>query len=679
MHIYDEFCEIHLDANLAPHCWLFRADEPICVQFGVRLDKQPTQGMLWVETNNGCGYHDQRLIHAEPVSVDVVGIPNGLYQFYIATLPLISQGGYHYRLAYCDQRGEVQTCRQSRAVFVDDDAPRSLADIDHSFLGIIHGKSLYGPKPQVVMTPSPQNWSQRLFYSLIIDRFAHTEHNHRHDLGWVRYDPTTPVASHGGTIAGITQKLSYLKALGVGVIMLSPVYVNDEMGYHGYHPLHLMMVDPRLGTLADLRAFVAQAHALGIAVILDVVNNHLPNLIDWEKFGGPPGGEFKYIRGHKTAVLPYPIEARNTMFFHDADHTDMIKGRLFDFLEDWRTETPYVRALLIQHLKYWMANTDIDGFRYDAVRHVGADFWEDCLAEIDRYAHYLGKTNFLQIAEHAGYTHQEVAPYHRIRFTNFLDYPTYFGLQKSWDQDDGLQALADYCCGFLEPDLPYRNGWHNNLMFLDNHDRTRVLHQILHRYPQQGTTRTVLHLALACLLLGPQPPVLYYGTEQEFDGALGIYHNEEMDASFGHDHYVREDMFPNPDCTWKFGPINRPHFPPYSTEQATFQWIHHLATIRMQLGVSASRHCIEIEPQSTVKTPRVLLLETIHQSQPLLFVLNPSDRPLQHREVVIPANYGVFRRIQPLATTGAELNLQHNKLHLCLPPFGIAIGQLLDV
>lgn len=375
MRTFEDYCEIHLDPTQAPHRWLFRSLETIRIQFGVLLTAHPICGQLWVEMNNGCGDCWQQIVAAE-----TAGIICNTYQLFTAVLPPLSQGSYHYRLGYCDHNGVRHTSHQTRTILVSDEAPRSLQDVEQRFLGVIDGQPLYGPRPQVEMTASPQDWSQRLFYSLIIDRFAPDPQPQRLGLGLVPYEPAVPGAAHGGTLTGLTHKLDYLKGLGVGVILLSPVYVNDATGYHGYHPLHLFMVDPRLGTLADLRALVARAHELDMAVILDVVNNHLPDLIDWEKYGGPPGGEFKYIRGHKNAVLPYPEEARNTALFHGAEYTDMINGRLFDFLEDWRTETSYVRNVLIQHLKYWIAATDIDGFRYDAVRHIGMDFWEPCLA-----------------------------------------------------------------------------------------------------------------------------------------------------------------------------------------------------------------------------------------------------------------------------------------------------------
>jgi len=130
MHCFDEYSEVHLDPNRAPHRWLFRAHEPILIQFGVLLTKQPTRGQVWVEANDGCGYRDQQLICAEPA-----GVVCNTYQFFTATLPPLTQGGYHYRLGYCDRTGSTHTSHQTRTVLISDDAPRTIDEVEHAFWG----------------------------------------------------------------------------------------------------------------------------------------------------------------------------------------------------------------------------------------------------------------------------------------------------------------------------------------------------------------------------------------------------------------------------------------------------------------------------------------------------------------------------------------------------------------
>ncbi|MBD2195440.1 MULTISPECIES: alpha-amylase family glycosyl hydrolase [Calothrix] len=672
MRYFDEYCEVHLDPTIAPDNWVFRTNEKISIKFGVHLSRNPDYGQIIYELNDGQGYGDVDRITTETESVN----ENGYKMFSIILPPIGNGGGYQYRLGYVDTDGIEHTSERGQFIFVCDEAPRSIAEIPFEFLGYVNHQPLYGPKPKLGMTPSPQNWSARLFYSIIIDRFARSADNSRAGMSAVKYDPSSPHASHGGTIRGVIEQIDYLKSLGIRAIILSPVYVNAPDGYHGYHPIHLLMVDPRLGTLQCLRELVKTAHEADIAVILDVVNNHIADSINWEEYGGPPGGEFKYVQGDDTAVMPYPIEARNTSLFHGPEYTDMVNQRLFGFLEDWRTETTYVRQLLIQHLKYWIAETDIDGFRYDSARHVGLDFWEPCVEEISRYASYLGKKNFLQIAEHAGSTHEEVLEYNSAKFTNLIDYPTYYAIKYSLHDGNWLGGLADYFCGFLAPSQAYHAGWQNNIMFLDNQDTTRILHQFLSRVKNIDDSRVRLHFGLACLILGPQIPSIYQGTEQEFSGALGLHQKPDTGEWIGHDCYVREDMFENPACVWEFGPINRKTFEPYHQNHPTFKLIRQLAEIRRQnpLIHSGTRTLL----CSRNNGLWCVLIHGTGDEPPLFVAMNLGAAPTFEETFKIPHWYGDFSGVDMLINTAAGVfNLVEGGIRIKLPAFAFVLGRLL--
>ncbi|ALF52094.1 alpha-amylase [Nostoc piscinale CENA21] len=672
MRYFDEYCEVHLDPSIAPCTWVFRTNEKICIRFGIHLSKNPDYGQIVYELNDGQGYCDVDRITTQTESVN----ENGFKMFSIVLPPIINGGGYRYKLGYVDTLGNEHTSKRSQFLFVCDEAPRSITEIPSEFLGYVNHQPLYGPKPKLAMTSSPNDWQARLFYSIIIDRFARSADNSRAGMSAVNYDPTSPHASHGGTIQGVIEQIDYLKSLGVSAIILSPVYVNAPDGYHGYHPIHLLMVDPRLGTLQCLRELVKKAHESNIAVILDVVNNHLADSINWEKYGSPVGGEFKYVQGDDSAVMPYPIEARNTFLFHGTEYTDMVNQRLFGFLEDWRTETTYVRELLIQHLKYWIAETDIDGFRYDSARHVGLDFWEPCVAEISRYASYLGKKQFLQIAEHAGSTHEEVIQYNSAKFTNFIDYPTYYTIKHSLNEDNHLRGLADYFCGFLPPSQRYHTAWQNNIMFLDNQDTTRIFHLFWSRLENIIEARIWLHFGLACLILGPQIPSIYQGTEQEFSGALGLYQKQDTREWIGHDCYVREDMFENSACVWQFGPINRKIFEPYDKNHQTFTLIKQLAKIR-------KRHPLIQRGKRTLLCSRshelrCLLIHDNNDTQPLLVAINLGNNPVCEEAFTIPDCYGSFSDVDILITTGdGTFNIVEGGMRIKLQPFTFVLARLL--
>lgn len=689
MRYFDEYCEIHLDAALAPHRWVFRAHEPILIRFGVALTRRPAQGAVAYQVGDGTRPRARGRVTAR-----ALGVTRNHYQLYEARLPSLPNGCYRYRLGYRDAAGVEYTSTKDRQVFVCEDAPRGMADIGAVFLDVIDGIPLYGPPPQVPITPGPRVWHDRLFYSLITDRFARAPTGDRAGLGPVKLDPDSAHAGHGGTLRGITARLPYLRTLGVGVIVLSPVYTNNSAGYHGYYATHLLMVDPGQGTLAELRELVAQAHGLGMAVVLDVICNHIGDSISWRPQYAGTVGEFHYIDGrrsymsqrglltgcdyvgnHEDAVLPYPVEARDPALFHGTEYTDIRRQRLFGMMEDWRTEINYVRDLLIDHLKYWIAATDIDGFRHDAARHIEPEFWETCVAEIDRYARYLGKTAFLQIAEHAGHTAAELAEYNRARFPGLLDFPTFYRIVASLDAPNRLQGLADYFSGWLRPTPLYGRDWRDNVIFLDGHDRTRILHELRVRLPTPAVAQTCFHFALCCLILGPQTPVLYYGTEQEFTGALGTYYRDEAGEWSGHDCYVREDMFDNPGCTWQFGPLNRPAFPAYSTEHDTFQLIRRLAGLR-------GRYSDQLRGERTELTTgcdhlRCLLLHDGRDEPPLFAAMNFGIGAASAPALAMPQRLSRFKWVSPLAVTAAgTVQCRDARFNIFLPAGAFFIGQL---
>jgi hypothetical protein len=672
MRYFDEYCEVHLDPSIAPYTWVFKSHEKIQIRFGVQITKEPDFGQLVYQLNDGKGYYDADRILVQTESVNEHG-----YKMFFATLPSINNGGgYRYQFGYVDKYGNEYTSSQTRTVLVCDEAPRAMAEIPYEFLGYWDNQPLYGPKPQITITSGPDNWAARLFYSIIIDRFSPGSSSNYTGLSPVKYDPTSPFTSHGGTIRGITEQIDYLKSLGIRAIIISPVYVNAADGYHGYHPIHLLMVDPRFGTLDCLRELVQTAHGADIAVILDVVNNHIADSINWEDYGGPVGGEFKYIQGEDDILLPFPVEARNTNLFHGPEYTDMVNQRLFGFLEDWRTETGYVRELLIQHLKYWISETDIDGLRYDSARHVGLDFWEPCFAEISRYTSFIGKKQFLQIAEHAGSTHAEVLEYNSAKFTNMIDYPTYYAIKKGLANVNWLGTLADYFCGFLAPTQSYHAGWWNNIMFLDNQDTTRILHHFLSHLTNQDEARVRLHFALACLILGPQIPAIYQGTEQEFSGALGLHQRPETGDWIGHDCYVREDLFDNPVCVWEFGPINHKTFPPFNTTHQTFLLIRQLAEIRSQNKLIQSGNRTLICSRNNGLW--CLLIHGLPNERPLFVAMNLGSKSVFEECLRIPNWYGDFSGVDMLVSTSSGVfHIVDDGIQIKLPPFTLLLGKLL--
>ena len=90
------------------------------------------------------------------------------------------------------------------------------------------------------------------------------------------YEVNLRAQSSAGTLQGVISKLDHIKSLGTNIIWLMPIYEQGVVNSVGspYSVKDYQKVSSEYGSLADLRALTDQAHALGMAVILDWVGNH---------------------------------------------------------------------------------------------------------------------------------------------------------------------------------------------------------------------------------------------------------------------------------------------------------------------------------------------------------------------------------------------------------------------
>src|SRR6201987_3051322 len=83
-----------------------------------------------------------------------------------------------------------------------------------------------------------------------------------------------------GDIAGLRPRLPYLASLGVDAVWINPWYPSP-MKDAGYDVSDFRAIEPVFGTLAEAEAMIAEAHRLGIRVLLDIVPNHVSDQHVW--------------------------------------------------------------------------------------------------------------------------------------------------------------------------------------------------------------------------------------------------------------------------------------------------------------------------------------------------------------------------------------------------------------
>jgi glycosidase len=167
-----------------------------------------------------------------------------------------------------------------------------------------------------------------------------------------------------GSIAAAQAELPRLAELGVDILWLMPVQpigIEARKGELGspYSIRDYRAVNPELGTMDDMRAFIAEAHDLGFHVILDWVANH--SAWDSPLVDAHPDW---YSRDWRGEIQPPP--STNWSDVADFDYTNV-----------------ELRDYMAESMAFWVREVGIDGFRCDVAGFVPIDFWERVRAELD--------------------------------------------------------------------------------------------------------------------------------------------------------------------------------------------------------------------------------------------------------------------------------------------------------
>jgi alpha-amylase len=377
---------------------------------------------------------------------------------------------------------------------------------------------------------------------------------------------------YGGTIKGVTQNLDYIAGLGCTAIWLSPVFENNPGAYHGYNINNYLNVDPHFGTTQDLVDLVEAAHnyrkdgkPFPIRIILDVVINHSGD--NWEYEGGPKNywsdNRFNFGTWRRND-RPVPTELQNPDYYHrrgaiqnwdtypENQHGDITS--LKDYAnDDDEIGSEVINALIKAHC-YWIREADVDGFRVDAVKHMGELACSRFCSNIREYAYSLGKRGFFLFGEVATPDDDIYDRYIGQNTSRFDGEKTvFFGLNSILDFRLAGN-LPGVLKGFAGPQPLFarweaqRNRALNRgeigrylVNFVDNHDS---FWQPGGRIASGAPEEQVIG-AIGYLLCSLGTPCLYYGTEQGFEGKGGD--NQMREAMF--DKNIPGRNLLNTDCT----------------------------------------------------------------------------------------------------------------------------------
>lgn len=311
-----------------------------------------------------------------------------------------------------------------------------------------------------------------------------------------------------GDLEGVRQSLPYLQKLGVTAILMTPLYPSRT--YHNYFATDFEGIDPRYGTRADLQRLIADAHAKGIKVILDM--------------------EFQYLaEGHPwwTAAMADRNSPYNDWMLWD-DRADGIAEegpfglrQIAHFGRDTHGVTtvamkhPDVRAYFDRYLAAWVdPNGDgrfddgVDGFRLDHMMDDLDDkglltdlfrtFWNPAFAKLRTI-----NPDLAFIAEQSDWQYGEdyLA---RADVSAVFAFPIHDAIRK-FDRDGLVTAI--------ETTARITPLGKTQLLFAENHDLSRIA-------SDPGITPEKLRTAAALVFVLRGTPILYYGQELGMRGAM---------------------------------------------------------------------------------------------------------------------------------------------------------------
>ena len=329
------------------------------------------------------------------------------------------------------------------------------------------------------------------------------------------FNRANPYFYHGGDLQGVIDHLSYLKDLGVTGIWMTPIYDNSNhldppnasnnpqrTDYHGYGAVDYYGVDEHFGTLTLLQKLVHEAHAMGIKIIQDQVENHVGPHHPW--MTDPPTATWF----HGTLAHHIDENWQIWSLTDPASPPDLRRivtdGWFGGFLPDINQEDPEVRQYEIQNTLWWLGEAGFDSIRQDTWPYVARDFWHDWMAAIKRQFPSVKVVGEVMDGDPATVSFFQGARTHEGIDTlvdSLFDYPVYYKLREAFGQGKPLMELP----AMLGHDALYPNA---SLLWtiVGDHDVARFMNE-------PKATVAALKLAFTCMFTIRGVPLLYYGDE----------------------------------------------------------------------------------------------------------------------------------------------------------------------
>ncbi|MEJ6000226.1 alpha-amylase family glycosyl hydrolase [Paucibacter soli] len=321
-----------------------------------------------------------------------------------------------------------------------------------------------------------------------------------------------------GDLRGLTQRLDYLKELGIKGIWLMPIFSSADHD-HGYATTDFRSIEPAYGSLADFDELIKQAHARGIGVIIDYILNHSaqahPLFAEARASKASPYRDWFVWREPSEDLKDWDIWGQNPWYAEGGSH---YFGTFGPHMPDFNLRNPAVVAYHGDSLRFWL-NRGLDGYRLDAVPHLienNARDWNDqpesrrLTGDFSRLIRSYARRHV--VCEATAEPKVYAAP--SICGSAFA-----FGLEgkivKAAKGDaEAIKAVGQY----------FESAPLDMATMLSNHD----IFAGARAWDQFGGNEAQYKLAAATYLLLPGTPFIYYGEEVGMAGVPGLAGDEPL-------------------------------------------------------------------------------------------------------------------------------------------------------
>jgi glycosidase len=290
-----------------------------------------------------------------------------------------------------------------------------------------------------------------------------------------------------GTFKAFMEHLPRLKKMGVDILWFMPIQPIGEEKRKGslgsyYSIQDYTDINPEFGTLEDFKAIVNKAHELDMLVILDWVANHTSWDAEWIDNDG-----WYTLDSMGNMVSPY-------------DWTDVA---------DLNYDNQDMRAAMIEAMKYWVEEADIDGFRCDVAHEVPMDFWNTAKSDLNEVKDLFMLAEADEPVMHDTAFHMTYGwEFHHI--TNKI--------AKGEMNADSIEA-------FLKKDLERYGPEAFRMNFTSNHDENSWNGTVYERYGAGYKAFAVLVSTVQGM------PLIYSGQEAGLDRRLEFFEKDSIDWS----------------------------------------------------------------------------------------------------------------------------------------------------